>query len=52
MSYKLVFSTSNMGHFFVVREFVLASHLKIFPLELLGPAIGFSAGPSSSKGKI
>ena len=28
------------------------SHLKIFPLELLGPAIGFSAGPSSCKGKI
>ena len=28
------------------------SHLKIFPLELLGPAIGFSANPSSSKGKI
>ena len=28
------------------------SHLKIFPLELLGPAIGLSAGPSSCKGKI
>ena len=28
------------------------SHLKIFPLELLGPAIGLSAAPSSSKGKI
>ena len=28
------------------------SHLKIFPLELLGPAIGFSDGPSSCKGKI
>ena len=28
------------------------SHLKIFPLELLGPAIGFLAGPRSCKGKI
>ena len=28
------------------------SHLTIFPLELLGLAIGFSADPSSSKGKI
>ena len=28
------------------------SHLKTFPLELLGPAIGFSADPSSSKRKI
>ena len=28
------------------------SHLKIFPLELLGPAIGLLAGPSSCKGKI
>ena len=28
------------------------SHLKIFPLQLLGPAIGLSAGPSSCKGKI
>ena len=28
------------------------SHLMIFPLQLLGPAIGFSADPSSSKGKI
>ena len=28
------------------------SHLKIFPLQLLGPAIGFLAGPSSCKGKI
>ena len=27
------------------------SHLTIFPLELFGPAIGFSANPSSSKGK-
>ena len=26
------------------------SHLKNFPLELLGPTIGFSADPSSSKG--
>ena len=26
------------------------SHLTIFPLELLGSAIGFSADPSSSKG--
>ena len=25
------------------------SHLKNFPLELLGPTIGFSADPSSSK---
>ena len=52
MSYKLVLSTSNMGHFFVVREFVVASHLKIFPLQLLGPAEKPMAGPSSSKGKI
>ena len=28
------------------------SHLKIFPLELLGPAIGLLAGPSSCKWKI
>ena len=28
------------------------SHLKIFPLERYGPAMGLSAGPSSCKGKI
>ena len=39
-------------HLLVDREFVVVSHLKIFPLQLLGPAIGFSAGPSSCKGKI
>ena len=51
-SSKVFEPTSNIGHLFVVREFVVVSHLKIFPLQLLGPAIGFSAGQSSSKGKI
>ena len=46
------FTTSNMRHLFVVGEFVVASHLKIFPLQLLGPAEKPMAGPSSSKGKI
>ena len=45
-------ATSNMGHLFVVGEFFVASHLKIFPLQLLGPAKKPIAGPSSSKGKI
>ena len=49
---KLLNITSNMRHLFVVGEFVVVSHLKIFPLELPGPAIGFSPGPSSCKGKI
>ena len=49
MSYKLVFSTSNMGHFFVVREFIVAPHLKSGPLQLLGPAEKPMAGPSSCK---
>ena len=45
--------TSNMGHLFVVMgEFVVVSHLKIFPLQLLGPAEKPMAGPRSSKGKI
>ena len=52
VSCRYLLSTSNMGHLFVVRGFVVVSHLKIFPLELLGPAIGFSASPSSCKGKI
>ena len=39
-------------HLFVVREFVVVSHLKIFPLQLLGPAEKPMASPSSSKGKI
>ena len=41
-----------MGHLFVVKEFVVVSHLKIFPLQLLGPAEKPMAGPSRSKGKI
>ena len=45
-------TASNMGHLFVVGEFVVVSHLKIFPLQLLGPAEKSMAGPSSSKGKI
>ena len=49
---RYVFFTSNIGHLFVVREFVVVSHLKIFPLQLLGPAVKQMAGPSSSKGKI
>ena len=44
--------TSNMRHLFVVGEFVVVSHLKIFPLQLLGPADKPMADPSSSKGKI
>ena len=48
----LLIPTSNMGHLFVVGEFVVVSHLKIFPLQLLGPAEKPMAGPSSSKGKI
>ena len=44
--------TSNMRHLFVVGEFVVVSHLKIFPLQLLGPADKPMANPSSSKGKI
>ena len=44
--------TSNMRHLFVVEEFVVVSHLKIFPLQLLGPAEKPMAGPSSSEGKI
>ena len=44
--------TSNMRHLFVVGEFVVVSHLKIFPLQLLGPADKPMAGPSSCKGKI
>ena len=39
-------------HLLVDREFVVVSHLKIFPLQLLGPANKPMAGPSSSKGKI
>ena len=49
---RFVLITSNMRHLFVVGEFVVVSHLKIFPLELLGLAMGLSAGPSSCKGKI
>ena len=49
---KLLNITSNMRHLFVVGEFVVVSHLKIFPLQLLGPADKQMAGPSSSKGKI
>ena len=49
---KYICSTSNMRHLFVVGEFVVVSHLKIFPLQLLGPADKPMAGPSSSKGKI
>ena len=45
-------TTSNMRHLFVVGEFVVVSHLKIFPLQLLGPADKPMAGPNSSKGKI
>ena len=41
-----------MRHLFVVGEFVVVSHLKIFPLQLLGLADKPMAGPSSSKGKI
>ena len=41
-----------MGHLFVVREFVVVSHLKIFPLQLLGPADKPMASPSSSKRQI
>ena len=48
----LLNSTSIMGHLLVVGEFVVVSHLKIFPLQLLGPADKPMAGPSSSKGKI
>ena len=44
--------TSNMRHLFVVGEFFVVSHLKIFPLQLLGPADKPMAGLSSSKGKI
>ena len=44
--------TFNMRHLFVVGEFVVVSHLKIFPLQLLEPADKPMAGPSSSKGKI
>ena len=53
-SYILVcVECSNVTHlirdiYLLSREFVVVSHLKIFPF----PAIGFSAGPSSSKGKI
>ena len=36
--------TSNMRHLFVVGEFVVVSHLKIFPLELLGLATTLSGG--------
>ena len=39
-------------HLLVDREFVVVSHLKIFPLQLLGPAEKPMAGPSSCKGKI
>ena len=49
---RCIFYTSNMRHLFVVGEFVVVSHLKIFPLQLLGPADKPMAGPSSSKGKI
>ena len=36
----------------LLREFVVVSHLKIFPLELLGSDVKPMAGSSSSKGKI
>ena len=36
----------------LLGEFVVVSHLKIFPLQLLEPADKPMAGPSSSKGKI
>ena len=35
-----VLLTSNMGHLFVVGEFVVVSHRQIFPLQLLGSAAG------------
>ena len=44
--------TAYMGQLNLPPLFWNVSHLKIFPLELLGPAIGLSAGPSSCKGKI
>ena len=44
--------TAYMGQLNLPPLFWNVSHLKIFPLELLGPAMGFSAGPSSCKGKI
>ena len=34
----MVVYTSNMRHLFVVGDFVVVSHLKIFPLQLLGLA--------------
>ena len=51
-SRRYVSTTAYMGQLNLPPIIWNVSHLKIFPLELLGPAIGFSAGPSSCKGKI
>ena len=40
------------SHLMLLGEFVVVSHLTIFPLELLGLAEKLMAGPSSTKGKI
>ena len=44
--------TAYMGQLNLPPLFWNVSHLKIFPLQLLGPAEKPMAGPSSSKGKI
>ena len=49
--FYLVVHTGNMRQLVVVRRICCCSQFMIFPLQLLGPAIGFSADPSSSKGK-
>ena len=49
--FYLVVHTGNMRQLVVVRRICCCSQFMIFPLHLLGPAIGFSADPSSSKGK-
>ena len=50
--YSLYTTTAYMRQLNLPPIIWNVSHLKIFPLELLGPAIGLSAGPSSCKGKI
>ena len=48
---SLLWSTGKMRHLVVVRRICCCSQFMIFPLQLLGQAIGFLADPSSSKGK-
>ena len=49
---KYWINTGNRRYLCLLPLIWNGSHLMIFPLELLRTTIGFSADPSSSKGKI